>query len=162
MRSTGEVMGIGWGFGEAYAKALVSAGMSLPVKGGVFLSFRDSDKTPALVGVAGSLRHMDFQLFATSGTAAFLREHGIPCERLYKVNEGRPDVVDAIKNGRIQLMLNTPAGRKALFDERAMRLAGSRQGVPCITTMAAARAVVSAIRSLRANELKPIKLQEIV
>jgi carbamoyl-phosphate synthase large subunit len=162
MRSTGEVMGIGWGFGEAYAKALVSAGMSLPVKGGVFLSFRDSDKTPALVGVAGSLRHMDFQLFATSGTAAFLREHGIPCERLYKVNEGRPDVVDAIKNGRIQLMLNTPAGRKALFDERAMRLAGSRQGIPCITTMAAARAVVSAIRSLRANELKPIKLQEIV
>ena len=161
MRSTGEVMGVGWAFGEAYAKALIASGMTLPTKGGVFISFRDVDKRAA-IGIAGSLRHLDFELFATRGTAQFLRDHGIPCERVNKVNEGRPDVVDLIKNGRIHLMLNTPLGQKALYDERAMRLAGLRYGIPCITTLAAARAVVSAIRSIRAGELKVIKLQEIV
>jgi carbamoyl-phosphate synthase large subunit len=161
MRSTGEVMGVGWSFGEAYAKALIGAGMTMPEKGGVFLSFRDADKRASLA-VAGSLRHMDFELYATKGTAHYLREHGVPCETVNKVNEGRPDVVDLIKNGKIQLILNTPLGRKALYDERAMRVAGLRHGVPCITTAAAARAVVSAIRSARAGELKVIKLQEIV
>ena len=139
MRSTGEVMGVGWGFGEAYAKALIAAGLTLPTEGGVFLSLRDEDKAGA-VGIAGSLQHMGFTIHATSGTARYLQERGIACERVFKVAEGRPDVVDHIKNGRIQLMLNTPQGRKAKYDEQAMRQAGLRWGVPCITTLAAAKA----------------------
>ena len=160
MRSTGEVIGVGWGFGEAYAKALIAAGMKLPTEGAVFLSFQDRDKEDA-IGIAGSLAHMGFKLYATGGTARFLADHGIACETVFKVREGRPDVVDHIKNGQIQLMLNTPLGKKAQYDEVAMRLAGLRYGVPCLTTLSAARAVVSAIRSLRAGEMRAIKLQEI-
>jgi carbamoyl-phosphate synthase large subunit len=160
MRSTGEVMGVGWGFGEAYAKALIAAGLTLPTEGSVFLSLRDEDK-PGAIGIAGSLAHMGFTIYATTGTARFLTERGIACERVFKVAEGRPDIVDHIKNGKVQLMLNTPRGKKAKYDERAMRLAGLRFGVPCITTLSAARAVVSAIRSLRAGELRVVKLQEI-
>ncbi len=161
MRSTGEVMGVGWGFGEAYAKALIAAGMSLPTEGTVFLSLRDSDKSHA-VPIAGSLLHMGFTLCASRGTAMHLREHGIACEVVHKVGEGRPDVNDRIKNGQIQLMINTPLGRKAQYDERSMRLTGLRYGIPCITTISAARAVVSAIRSIRAGELRAVKLQEIL
>jgi carbamoyl-phosphate synthase large subunit len=161
MRSTGEVMGVGWGFGEAYAKALIAAGMSLPTEGSVFLSLRDTDKAHA-VPIAGSLLHMGFSLVATRGTATHLREHGIACEVVHKVGEGRPDVNDRIKNGQIQLMINTPIGRKAQYDERSMRLTGLRYGIPCITTISAAKAVVSAIRSIRAGELRVVKLQEIV
>ena len=160
MRSTGEVMGVGWGFGEAYAKALIAAGLKLPTEGSVFMSLQDRDKE-ASIGIAGSLAHMGFKIYATGGTAKFLAEHGIECETVFKVREGRPDVVDHIKNGKIQLMLNTPLGKKAQFDEVAMRLAGLRYGVPCLTTISAARAVVSAIRSLRAEEMRVIKLQEI-
>ncbi|MBX2804028.1 MAG: carbamoyl-phosphate synthase large subunit [Myxococcales bacterium] len=160
MRSTGEVMGVGWSFGEAYAKALLAAGMTLPTEGGVFLSIRDSDKA-ASVAVAGALAHLGFKLYATTGTQRFLAEKGIEAERVFKVREGRPDAVDLIKNGRIHLILNTPLGRKAQYDELAMRLAGLQYGVPCITTLSAGKAVVSAIRSLRAGELKVLKLQEI-
>jgi len=160
MRSTGEVMGVGWSFGEAYAKALIAAGMSLPTKGGVFLSLRDSDK-PSAPAIAGALQHMGFQLFATLGTARYLAEKGIECEAVYKHLEGRPDIVDHIENGKIQLMLNTPFGKKAQADELAMRLSGLRHGVPCITNLAAAKACVDALRSIRAGELKVLKLQEI-
>jgi carbamoyl-phosphate synthase large subunit len=161
MRSTGEVMGVGWSFGEAYAKALLAAGMRLPTKGGAFLSMRDRDKQH-IVRIAGGLLHMGFELYATGGTAAYLAERGIPCESVYKVREGRPDVVDHIKNGKIHLMLNTPKGKKAKFDEQAMRLAGLRHGIPCITTISAARGAVEAIRSIRAGELKVLKLQELM
>jgi carbamoyl-phosphate synthase large subunit len=160
MRSTGEVMGVGWGFGEAYAKALMAAGMQLPTEGGVFLSMRDSDKKASL-RIAGALAHMGFKLYATRGTSAYLEEHGISAEAVYKVREGRPDVVDHIKNGTIHLMFNTPQGKKAQYDELAMRQAGLRHGIPCITTVSAASAVVSAIRSLRAGELQVVKLQDI-
>jgi carbamoyl-phosphate synthase large subunit len=161
MRSTGEVMGVGWSFGEAFAKALLAAGMTLPTEGGIFLSMRDRDK-PKVVGIAGALRHMGFTLYATFGTAAYLEGRGIACEAVYKVKEGRPDVVDHIKNGKIHLMLNTPQGKRAKYDELAMRMAGLRNGIPCITTIAAARAAVEAIRSLRAGELRVLKLQELV
>jgi carbamoyl-phosphate synthase large subunit len=161
MRSTGEVMGVGWSFGEAYAKALLAAGMQLPVEGGAFLSMRDKDK-PEIVGIAGRLSHMGFRLYATGGTAAYLEDNGIACETVFKVNEGRPDIVDHIKNGKIHLMMNTPQGKKAQYDELAMRLAGLRYGVPCITTIAAAKAAIEALRSLKANELKVLKLQELV
>ena len=122
---------------------------------------RDADKAAA-IPIAGAFQHMGFHLYATAGTARFLAERGIACEPVFKVREGRPDVVDFVKNGKIHLMLNTPQGKKAQFDELAMRLAGLRYGIPCITTVSAARALVSAIRSLRAGELEPIRLQEIV
>ncbi len=161
MRSTGEVMGVGWSFGEAYAKALIASGMVLPTEGGVFLSVRDQDKEETLATIAGGFRHMGFNLWATGGTHDWLARRGIPSQMVYKVREGRPDIVDEIKNGRIHLMINTPAGKKGLADERAMRLAGLRYGVPCITTLEAGRSAVDAIRSLRAGELKVVKLQEI-
>jgi len=161
MRSTGEVMGVGWSFGEAYAKALIASGMVLPSEGGVFLSVRDRDKGETLANIAGACRHMGFELWATGGTHDWLAKRGIPARMVYKVREGRPDVVDEIKNGRIQLMINTPMGKKGVLDERAMRLAGLRYGIPCITTLEAAHAAVQAIRSLRARELKVVKLQEI-
>jgi len=160
MRSTGEVMGVGWSFGEAYAKALIAAGLALPTEGSVFLSLSDREK-PGLPALAGALTHLGFTLWATAGTHAALAEAGIAAKRVYKVREGRPDIVDHIKNGQIQLMINTPMGKKGLMDERAMRLAGLRYGVPCITTLEAAQAAVEAIRSLKAGELKVIKLQDI-
>jgi carbamoyl-phosphate synthase large subunit len=160
MRSTGEVMGVGWSFGEAYAKALIASGQSLPTEGGVFLSVRDRDK-PGLAALGGALTHLGFTLWATAGTHKALADAGIASRLAYKVREGRPDIVDHIKNGQIQLMINTPMGKKGLMDERAMRLAGLRYGVPCITTLEAAQAAVEAIRSLKAGELKVIKLQDI-
>jgi len=160
MHSTGEVMGIGRSFGEAYAKALSGAGQGLPNEGGVFLSIRDQDKH-ILPDLAGPLHSMGFQLLATGGTAKELERLGIPCEVVFKVREGRPDIVDHVRNGRIQLMVNTPLGKKSVYDEQAMRLAGLRFGVPCITTVRAAQAVVQAIRSQRAGELKAIKLQQL-
>ena len=160
MRSTGEVMGVGWSFGEAYAKALIAAGLHLPIDGGVFLSFRDTDK-PASAGIAGALLHMGFKLYATLGTARYLAEKGVECQAVYKHLEGRPDIVDHIENGKIQLMLNTPYGKKAQPDELAMRLSGLRHGVPCITNLSAAKACVDALRSIRAGELRVLKLQEI-
>ncbi len=160
MRSTGEVMGVGWSFGEAYAKAMIASGMSLPTAGGVFLSLRDDDK-PEGVPIAGALRQMGFTVYATQGTADSLEAAGIPVVRTWKVREGRPDVVDAIKNGKINLIINTPLGKKAQYDEAAMRLAGLRFGVPCITNLKAAQALPAAIRSLRAGELRVVKLQEL-
>ncbi len=160
MRSTGEVMGVGHSFGEAYAKALLAAGMNLPRKGGVFLSVRDDDK-PHLAELAGPLHAMGFQLMATGGTHAALTAAGIPARLVFKVREGRPDIVDHVRNGEVQLMINTPMGKKSVYDEAAMRLAGLRFGVPCITTLRAARAAIAAIRSLRADELRAIKLQEL-
>ena len=161
MRSTGEVMGVGWSFGEAYAKALIASGMKLPESGSVFLSVHDQDK-PETVTIAGALRHMGFKIYATAGTAEYLESYGIESECVFKVDEGRPNVVDLIKNGSIQLMINTPLGKKAHFDERSMRLAGLRYAIPCTTAIGAATAIVSAIRSLRAGELRVVKLQEIV
>ncbi|RME26880.1 MAG: carbamoyl-phosphate synthase large subunit [Deltaproteobacteria bacterium] len=160
MHSTGEVMGVGRSFGEAYAKALVASSMRLPQGGGVFVSVRDADKEH-LADIAGPLYAMGFRLLATAGTWAALQEAGIPAEQVFKVREGRPDIVDHVRNGDVQLMINTPLGRKSVYDEAAMRLAGLRFGVPCITTMRAARAAVSAIRSLRAGELRAVKLQEL-
>jgi len=160
MHSTGEVMGIGRTFGEAYAKALSGAGQGLPNEGGVFISLCDRDK-PQLKALAQPLSDMGFQLWATRGTAAALHEAGIECEVAFKVKEGRPDIVDHVRNGKIQLMINTPSGKKSVYDEQAMRLAGLRFGVPCITTLRAAMAAVRAIDSQRAGELKVVKLQSL-
>jgi carbamoyl-phosphate synthase large subunit len=160
MKSTGEVMGIGWSFGEAYAKALIASGMTLPTEGAVFLSLRGDDKHEA-APIAGALRQMGFKIYATAGTAKALAAEGIEAERVYKVREGRPDVVDLLKNGKIQLIINSPLGKKAQYDEAAMRLAGLRFGVPCVANLQAAKMVPAAIRSLRAGELRVVKLQQL-
>ncbi|MBK9645586.1 MAG: carbamoyl-phosphate synthase large subunit [Deltaproteobacteria bacterium] len=160
MHSTGEVMGVGRSFGEAYAKALIAAGMRLPTEGGVFLSLRDDDKH-ALAELAGPLHELGFTLLATGGTCAALRALGFPVEKVYKVKEGRPDIVDHVRNGRVQIMINTPQGKKGLWDEASMRLAGLRFGVPCTTTLRAGRAIVEAIRALRAGELRAVRLQDL-
>ncbi|MGC6507160.1 MAG: carbamoyl-phosphate synthase large subunit [Myxococcota bacterium] len=158
MRSTGEVMGVGRSFGEAYAKALIAAGQKIPNSGGIFLSIRNEDKS-TIPEIAGPLYSMGFKLYATSGTYNAITALGIPCQRVNKVKEGRPDIVDHVRNGQIQLMINTPLGKKSLHDEAAMRLAGLKFGIPCITTIRAATAVVSAIRAIRADELRVVKLQ---
>jgi carbamoyl-phosphate synthase large subunit len=160
MRSTGEVMGIGRNFGEAYAKGLMGSGMALPKSGGVFLSIRDEDKHRA-PSIAKRLTEMGFHLVATGGTHRVLEEAGVESEFVYKVKEGRPDIVDSIKNGKVQLMLNTPMGKKSALDERAMRLAGLRYDVPCITTIEAADALIDALVSLRAGDLKVVNVQEL-
>jgi carbamoyl-phosphate synthase large subunit len=161
MHSTGEVMGVGRSFGEAYAKALMGAGQRLPSGGGVFISLRDSDKD-SLSKIAGPLHSMGFKLLATQGTHEALASIGISSELVMKVKEGRPDIVDHVRNGRVQLIINTPLGKKSVYDEAAMRLAGLRFGVPTITTLRAAEALVSAVRSVRAGELRVLKLQELM
>ena len=163
MRSTGEVMGVGRTFGEAYAKSLIAAGMKLPTEGRVFISLRDQDK-PSAPELAKSLVGMGYSLVATQGTQQAITAAGIDCELAYKVGEaedGKPDIQDRIRAGEIGLMLNTPSGQKSLFDERAMRLAGLRFGVPCITTAPAVQAVVSALDVLRTDAITVSSLQEL-
>jgi carbamoyl-phosphate synthase large subunit len=161
MRSTGEVMGVGTTFGEAYAKALIAAGLSLPTSGGVFMSFRDADKHEA-PPIARELVALGFTLYATRGTAAVCKAAGIQVTPVWKVREGRPDVVDRIKNGEIQLLINTPLGKKAQYDEAAMRLAGLRHGVPCVTNLQAAKALPAALAALQGGGLGVIRLQDLV
>jgi carbamoyl-phosphate synthase large subunit len=161
MRSTGEVMGIARGFGLAYAKAELAAGEALPTGGTVFLSTHDRDK-PALLPVARRLVEEGFALTATAGTARFLAEAGLAVEPVLKIHEGRPNIEDAIRSGRIQLLINTPIGRQAAHDDRYLRRAALDYAVPTVTTLAGARAAVEAIASLhREPELEVIALQDI-
>jgi len=137
MRSTGEAMGSGATFGAAFAKAQAGCGRHLPTGGAAFLSVNDNDK-PALVSVANRLAELGFKLIATSGTARFLRNHGLTIETIYKVNEGHPNAADYIINGQVVMVVNTPLGRTSLFDEQAIRQTALRQGVVSITTVASA------------------------
>src|SRR5437867_3424430 len=146
MHSTGEVMGIGESFGEAYAKAMTSAGTELPQTGTAFISVNESDKGQAVV-LARRLSRLGFQLMATVGTAARLREVGLECATVFKVNEGRPNVADHIKQGEIALVINTPLGRASHYDEQAIRRAALQYNVPCVTTMTGAQALVEALGS---------------
>ena len=144
MHSTGEVMGIGNTFGEAYGKAMMGAGLSLPRKGKAFLSVKDSDKGTAVL-LARKLNRLGFDIVATLGTSARLREVGMTVEDVFKVNEGRPNIVDHIKSGDMSLVINTPLGRVSRFDEQAIRRAALQYNVPCVTTMTGARALVESI-----------------
>jgi len=159
MRSTGEVMGMADGFGAAFAKAQMGAGSNLPLEGTAFVSVNDSDKKNA-VRVARRLHDLGFKIVATRGTALFLSEAGVPCERVYKVNEGRPNVVDLIKSDAIDLIVNTPLGRASYYDERAIRRAAMNYSVVTFTTLTGASAAVSAIAALRQEKLSVISLQE--
>ena len=144
MHSTGEVMGVGETFGEAYAKAMTGAGLTLPQTGRAFISVNDSDKGQAVV-LARKLSRLGFEIMATLGTAERLREVGLKVENVFKVNEGRPNIVDHIKRGEIALVINTPLGRSSHFDEQAIRRAALQYNVPCVTTMTGAQAIVEAI-----------------
>ncbi len=147
MKSTGEVMGTGADFGEAYAKAQAAAGEPLPTSGTVFLSVRDADKR-AVVFLAKQLVSMQFDLVATEGTERFLRMNGVPVTAIHKVGEGSPTAVDMIRDGKVHLVLNTPLGRKSKSDDRVIRLAAMEQGVPCVTTLPGAAAAVCGIEAI--------------
>ncbi|MCU1267983.1 MAG: carbamoyl-phosphate synthase large subunit [Acidobacteria bacterium] len=144
MHSTGEVMGIGDTFGEAYGKAMTGAGLTLPRSGMAFISVNEPDKGQAVL-LARRLARLGFELMATLGTAARLREVGLEVENIFKVNEGRPNIVDHIKRGGIALIINTPLGRASHFDEQAIRHAALQYNVPCVTTMTGAQAIIEAI-----------------
>ena len=158
MRSTGEVMGVGTDFGEAYAKALDSAGTPLPTKGRVLFSTRNRLK-PALPPIARKLVDMGFELAGTEGTASFLRDQGFDCLTVPRVNADGPSMVDRIVDGSIQLVLNQPRGRTNREDEGRMRMAGLRDGVPVLTGLSAARAAVDAIAWLQKGEAPVASLQ---
>ncbi len=161
MHSTGEVMGIGESFGEAYAKAMTAAGLELPESGIAFISVNEADKGQAAL-LARRLSRLGFDLMATIGTAARLREVGLECATVFKVNEGRPNIADHIKQGEIALVINTPLGRTSHYDEQAIRRAALQYNVPCVTTMTGAHALVEALAS-RANqkEIEVHALQEL-
>ena len=160
MKSTGEVMGVADNFGEAFAKAQIAAGQVLPMQGTIFMSVNDHDKD-AVVSLARTFVEMGFHLVATHGTAEVLEAAGMQPERVYKVKEGRPNVVDLIKGDRIQLIVNTPRGQETFFDEKAIRRAAVLARIPTITTLAAARAAAEGISALQRGTLSVFALQEL-
>jgi carbamoyl-phosphate synthase large subunit len=160
MKSTGEVMGVADNFGEAFAKAQLAAGQKLPTKGTVFISVSDHDKRH-VVEVARKFVDMGFKLVATAGTADVIESAGMNVERVYKVKEGRPNVVDFIKGQRIQLIVNTPTGLEPWFDEKAIRRAAVTARIPTITTLAAARAAAEGIAALQRGEMNVHALQQL-
>ena len=160
MRSTGEVMGVGENFGEAFVKAQLSAGTPLPVKGCIFLSVNDRDKQEA-VALGQQYHALGYELAATRGTASALRAAGLPCKIVFKVNEGRPNAVDLIKGGGAQLVIYTTTGAHSFTDEQAIRRTAVFYRVPCITTLAGAKAAAQAMASLRRDPIRVWSLQEI-
>jgi carbamoyl-phosphate synthase large subunit len=159
MKSTGESMGVAGNFGWAFAKAQMGVGGELPLEGTVFLSVNDNDK-PTLLPIARRLSELGFRLFATSGTAAYLNARGLPADPVFKVNEGRPNAVDHIVNGEIDLVINTPLGKTSFFDEGALRRAVVAHGIPYATTLSAASAAVEAIQAMREEPVTVCSLQE--
>jgi carbamoyl-phosphate synthase large subunit len=160
MRSTGEVMGISSTFGLAFAKAQLGAGQRLPLDGIVFISVNDHDKRH--VGpVARDLAAAGLKIIATRGTAAALKRAGIEIEAVFKVNEGRPNIVDLVKNGKVRLIINTPLGRESFYDEKSIRRAAVRYNVPCITTLSAASAAARGIRAMAGHAAEVAALQDL-
>ncbi len=160
MRSTGEVMGSASCFGMAYAKSELAAGEALPISGFVFLSTHDRDK-PALIPVARKLIDLGFYLLATSGTSKVIGDAGLNVERVLKVHEGRPNIEDLIRSGKVQLVINTPIGRQAIHDDKYLRKAALDYSVPTLTTLAGARAAVKGIEALQSQSLSVSALQDI-
>lgn len=159
MRSTGEVMGFDESFGMAYAKAQVSAGMSLPTEGSVVVTVNDGDK-PTLTPIARRFHELGFRILATEGTCRYLRARGVPAERTFKVGEGRPNIVDRLISGEVALLINTPLGKKSQHDDYAMRRAAITHKVAYCTTMSAASAACDAVIALRSRRPDVRSLQE--
>jgi carbamoyl-phosphate synthase large subunit len=160
MRSTGEVMGISSTFGLAFAKAQLAAGQRLPLSGVVFISVNDHDKRH-VAAVAKDLAAAGLKITATRGTAAALTRADIEIDAVYKVNEGRPNIVDLIKTGKVNLVINTPLGRESFYDEKSIRRAAVRYNVPCITTLSAASAAARGIRAMAGHATDIAALQDL-
>ena len=158
MRSTGEVMGIDVDFDRARAKSLVGAGARIPLEGCVSISLRDDDK-PLMLNAAKKMLGMGFEIIATGGTAEFLKSSGLDVTRINKVLEGRPHIVDALKNREVDLVFNTTEGAQSIKDSRSIRTTALAQKIPCITTATGARSTVRAIEAMRAGALDVAPLQ---
>jgi carbamoyl-phosphate synthase large subunit len=159
MRSTGEVMGFDESFGMAFAKAQVAAGASLPTEGTVVVTVNDHDK-PTVTPIVRRLHDMGFVIKATGGTARYLRARGIPAATIFKVGEDRPNIADGIISGEVQLLINTPLGKKSQFDDYTMRRAAIAYKVPYCTTMSAASAAADAVIALGHRRRTVMSLQE--
>src|SRR5208282_5947353 len=160
MKSTGEVMGVATTSGEAFAKAQLSAGQILPTGGTVFFTVNDPDKQ-AVIPLAQRYVQLGFKIVATEGTARVLEGAGLAVERVFKVEEGRPNAVDLIKGDRIQLIVNTPRGQDTLFDEKAIRRAAVLKRIPTITTIAAAQAAAEGIAAMQKRHTTVYALQQL-
>ena len=160
MRSTGEVMGVSDRFSIAFAKSQIAAGILLPQKGRIFLSVASPQAKEMMVGLARRLVAMGFELIATSGTARALTEAGIAVEIVKKLQEGHPNLIDSLIDGRVQLIFNTPRGKGARTDEGRIRAASVQYGVPCITTLPAAEACVLAMEALQTEQLEVQAIQD--
>ena len=159
MKSTGEVMGIGSSFGIAFAKSQAAAGYELPTQGTVFISVHNQDK-PRVLPAAASFYKLGFHLIGTTGTARYLRAHGIPTDTVFKLREGRPHVVDRIKNGDVQLVINTSQGKKTSSDAYEIRRTTLSYNVPYTTTIAGAKALAEAVAELQSGDWSVKTLQE--
>jgi carbamoyl-phosphate synthase large subunit len=158
MRSTGEVMGLNGTFEVAFAKSQLGSGTRVPTSGTVFVSVRDQDKERVLDPIR-RLAKIGFRIIATHGTQAFLEKQGISCDKVNKVLEGRPHIVDAIKNGEVQLVFNTTEGAQALSDSRSLRRAALLHKVPYYTTLAGAIAAAKGIEAYASGNLEVVPLQ---
>ncbi|MGW8283095.1 MAG: carbamoyl-phosphate synthase large subunit, partial [Gemmatimonadota bacterium] len=159
MRSTGEVMGFADSFGLAFAKAQIAADGSLPLSGSVIVTVHDRDK-PAATPIVRRLHELGFEIKATGGTARYLSRRGVPCQKVLKVHEGRPHILDLLLSGEVQLLVNTPLGKDAQQDDYMIRQAAISRGVPYTTTLSAASAAADAIIALRSRRLSVHSLQE--
>ncbi len=159
MKSTGEVMGIDYEFGKAFAKAQLAAGLTLPTEGRVFVSVKDTDKKE-IVDAMGKLAAAGYELVATSGTASFLQEKGVACVSVHKVGEGRPDCVDAIKSDEYGIVFNTTFGMKSVEDSYSIRRSALEHSVGCVTTLSGILAAVDGMLALRRESLDAVPLQE--
>jgi carbamoyl-phosphate synthase large subunit len=161
MRSTGEVMGIDEDFGRAFAKAELGAGQKLPLSGTVFFSMNDRDK-PLVIPVVQEFIDLGFRIIATEGTRKVLKEAGLQVDLILKLHEGRPNIMDQVKNEEVQLMINTPSGEEAQADGKLLRRSALTYKVPMITTIAGARATAAAIRSLQSQSMGVKALQDYI
>jgi len=159
MKSTGEVMGIDPDFGVAYMKAQISAGQKLPLEGKIFISVNDRDKR-GIVDVAKRVSSLGYQIVSTSGTAEVLRKNGLEVEDVAKLGEGRPDVLDLIKNGEVKFIINTPGDKKTKVDETKIRSGAIMHMVPIITTLSGARATINGLEAVKKKGFKVKALQD--
>jgi carbamoyl-phosphate synthase large subunit len=159
MRSTGEVMGRAESFGLAFAKAQEAAGEALPLEGTLVVTVHDRDK-PSATPIVRRFHELGFEIRATEGTTRYLRARGIPCQLVLKVHEGRPNIIDLLVSGELQLLINTPLGKHAQYDDYMIRRAAITQGIPYTTTLSAASAAADAIIALRSRRLSVRSLQD--
>jgi carbamoyl-phosphate synthase large subunit len=160
MKSTGEVMGVGETFGEAFYKAQVGAGANIPQAGKMFVSVKDADQA-AIVDVARFFSEHSYELLATRGTAAVLEAAGVPVKAVNKVSEGRPHIVDMLTNDEIDIIVNTVSDKQSLEDASLIRRVATQHKVTNYTTLAAARAAAEALREFRDDEISVYRLQDL-